>query len=203
MTSSSEQLNTRSGGGAGYVRTVKLLKCGNRFGSERDHIPIQRHLFGRCEKVKNVMAERLVCLDTTVLIKYLTPDEQEEAATRIVQDALEDGTRIVAPTWAWAEVGSVLRKKMRAGLLLVTETDAIWEAFLDLPIDFIEMQTLRRRTWEIAAHYTLPTLYDAAFLAGTELVDAAPDAVREFWTADQALLVRLAIDRPAYVHQLV
>lgn len=55
------------------------------------------------------MSDRTLCLDTSILIKYLTPDEQEEAATTLVLGALQDGSRLVAPAWAWAEVGSVLR----------------------------------------------------------------------------------------------
>ena len=65
------------------------------------------------------MTEEIQCLDTSVLIKFLVAEEPEElgdAVQRLVLRVLLNG-RLVAPAWAWAEVGSVLRKKVRMGLL--------------------------------------------------------------------------------------
>lgn len=148
------------------------------------------------------MAERLVCFDTNIYIKYLTPDEQEEAATRLVLTALQGKALIVAPSWARAEVGSVLRKKVRARLLRQDEADVLWTAFLNLPIDFVDLPALWTRAWEIAARYELPTLYDAAFLACTEVVGLPTGVVREFWTADHELLRQLRVSTPTYVREL-
>lgn len=148
------------------------------------------------------MSNRTLCLDTSVLIKYLTPDEQEEAATSLVLGALQDGSRLVAPAWAWAEVGSVLRKKVRMGLLELEEAHQLWTAFQNLPIEYAETPELRARTWEIAGRYGLPTLYDAAFLACTETATAPEGAPVEFWTADTVLLRQLGDHKPAYVKSL-
>ena len=52
------------------------------------------------------------CLDTSIFIKYLCPDEQEEKATELVINALSE--RLVLPGFAWAEIASVLRKKVRS-----------------------------------------------------------------------------------------
>ncbi len=49
------------------------------------------------------------CLDTSVFIKYLCPDEQEDLATELVSNAIFQ--RLVAPSFLWAEIASVLRKK--------------------------------------------------------------------------------------------
>src|SRR5436305_1103740 len=103
------------------------------------------------------VVDRVVCLDTSVLIKYLAPDEQDEAATRLVADVLQTDARLVAPSWVWAEVGSVLRKKIRARLLQPDDAAAIWSAFLDLPIEYVDLPALRARAWEIAGRDGLPT----------------------------------------------
>lgn len=148
------------------------------------------------------MAERVVCLDTSVLVKYLTPEEGEEAATDLVLGALQGEVSLIAPALAWAEVGSVLRKKLRAGLLETAEAQGLWAAFLKLPIEFVDMPALRTRAWEIAGQHGLATLYDAAFLACVEVTAASGIAGCEFWTADSQLLRHLGPRTPAYVRQL-
>ena len=152
--------------------------------------------------MKGAAAERIVCLDTSVVVKYLVPDEQDEAATALVLDALRAECRLVAPAFVWAEVGSVLRKKVRAGLLQPDEARDLWIAFLALPFEFVQSPALVARAWTIAELYGLPTLYDAAFLACAEAAPGPDWAVRELWTADRALLARLAEKRPEYVREL-
>lgn len=143
------------------------------------------------------MSERIWCLDTSVVIKYLTPDEQEEAVTRLVAQALTDEVRLVAPSWAWAEVGSVLRKKVRAGLLMPDEAAGLFAQYRRLPIEDVHGAPLAERSWEMAARLELPTLYDAAFLAVLEVVPASPGAERVLWTADRVLLQKV---RPAVTY---
>jgi predicted nucleic acid-binding protein len=87
-------------------------------------------------------------------------------------------------------------------LLQPDDAVAIWLAFLDLPIEYVDLPGLRVRAWEIAERTELPTLYDAAFLACTEVAPADEPAAREFWTADAELLDYLGVNRPAYVRQL-
>ncbi len=150
------------------------------------------------------MPERLLCLDTSVLVKYLTPDEQDAAASALVESALVGGARLVAPTFLWTEVGSVLRKKVRARLLEPDEARALWQAFLHLPIEYLDLPDMRSRAWELADRFELATLCDAAFLACTELAseDDAADTTPEFWTADDVLLRQLVSGPPAYVRRL-
>jgi len=103
------------------------------------------------------------CIDTSVFIKYLCPDEQEGAATELVGWALSG--RIVIPCFAWAEIASVLRKKIRSGLLTEGEAGQLYSAFGELPIDYVDGEDIRERAWEMARMYGLLTLYDAVFLA--------------------------------------
>jgi len=151
------------------------------------------------------VVEQVLCLDTSVIIKYLTleePVEEAEQAIELIHTAQSDTVQLVAPAFAWAEVGSVLRKKVRTNKLTVSEADSLWQFFATLPIDYIDSQQLRNRAWEIAHIYQLPTLYDAAFLASLEVALAPESATREFWTADRVLLNSLGSARPAYVKEL-
>ena len=150
------------------------------------------------------MAEAAVCFDTGVWVKSLVaeePLEQSEAAARLVLRALA-ADHIVAPSFAWAEIGSVLRKKVRQGALAADQADELWSRFNSLPIEFTETADLRAAAWEIAGRYALPTLYDAAFLACMEVMAAQQGTTGIFWTADRELLRALGTRRPPYVRVL-
>ncbi|TBR57512.1 twitching motility protein PilT [Westiellopsis prolifica IICB1] len=140
------------------------------------------------------MTEAL-CIDTSVMMKYLCPDEQTSEAIALITNALTQQTRLVAPYFAWAEVGSVLRKKVRLKLLTSTEAQQLYTAYISLPIDYIDSEILRLEAWQLAEQYGMPTLYDAVFLACAKTESA------DFWTADDAML-NLCSPRPAYVYRL-
>jgi len=141
---------------------------------------------------------RALCLDTSVLIQYLVPEEFQPQAEALVLEAVEAAVRLVAPAFVWAEIGSVLRKKIRIGLLSTEEALGCFDDFCQLPIDYIDTAQIRARAWEIAEQYQMPTLYDAAFLACAE--SAGADC--QFWTADKTLLNQLAPARLNYVREL-
>lgn len=150
------------------------------------------------------MAEGIVCLDTGVWVKSLVveePLEHSEAAARLVVRALA-ADRLVAPSFAWAEIGSVLRKKVRQGRLVPDQAGELWSRYISLPIEFTETPAMRATAWEIAARYALPTLYDAAFLACLEIRVAEGGAEGVFWTTDHELLRALGTRRPPYVRVL-
>jgi len=148
------------------------------------------------------VTERLACLDTSVLISYLIPEEQTGEAIALLGALAGSDVSLVAPAFAWAEVGSVLRKKMRRGAVLSAEAEEAWQRFVRLPIAFIDTMHVRARAWELAQHFGLPTLYDAAFLAVTEVGLAGEVTAREFWTADLELVRDLTPVRPIYVRVL-
>ncbi|MBE9037234.1 type II toxin-antitoxin system VapC family toxin [aff. Roholtiella sp. LEGE 12411] len=138
---------------------------------------------------------RVLCLDTSVWIPYLVPEVYQPQARNLVAEALSLSISLVVPAFAWTEVGSVLRKKTRMGVITTEEALGFFEDFCELPINYIEEEAIRTRSWEIAEQYGLATLYDAAFLACAESASA------EFWTADAALVKQL-IPRPAYLREL-
>lgn len=130
-----------------------------------------------------------VCLDSSVLVKLLTPESLSGAAAALVSP----GTEVFAPAFAWAEVGSALIWKVRSGRLSVAEADAAWDAFLRLRVVFMQDDNVARRAWEMARALELPTLYDAAFFAVAEL---APGGPHPFYTADARLIEALAGRHP-------
>jgi len=140
---------------------------------------------------------RALCLDTSVLIQYLVPEGLQVQAEALVLEVVENAVRIVAPAFAWAEIGSVLRKKISAGLITAEEAQGCFDDFCQLPIEYIDTEQIRAKAWEIAEQYQLPTLYDAAFLACTESAGVGS----QFWTADKTLLNQLG-QRLAYVREL-
>ncbi len=98
---------------------------------------------------------KVLCLDSSVLIPYLTPEDHSEKAELLLLDAISSCYRLVVPNFAWAEVGSVLRKKVRRGVLTSEESEACFKDFQLLPLEFIEQADVRNKAWAIAAQYTI------------------------------------------------
>lgn len=119
------------------------------------------------------------------------------AARALVERGLNAAEQLVAPAWCWAEVGTALRKKVARRLISEEEAEMLWVEYAGLPIEYVGGPELQRSSWQTARRYGLPTLYDAAFLACTEITGAT-----EFWTADRELLRRLGDRRPGYVREL-
>ncbi len=140
----------------------------------------------------------VVCLDAGVWVKALAAEELSAEAAHVLADSIENGG-LVAPAFCWAEVGSVLRKKVRNRDLSAMEAAEAWTDFRAMPIIFVDTPELRSRAWELAERYAQATLYDAAYLACIELVEGSS---RTFWTADDALLTNLGSRCPRYVRHL-
>lgn len=147
-----------------------------------------------------VRVAELVVFDSSVLLKLFILEEDSDTAAQLVTQHLEAHDHVVAPSWAWAEVGSTLARRLRARATPEPEAMTSWRRFLELPIDYLDDRAIRERTWEIARAFDLPTLYDAAFMAVTEVAPGPPE--RSFWTADEDLVRRLGRRRPAYVRLL-
>lgn len=146
------------------------------------------------------MTNDYACLDTSFLVTALIYEESGpltyEAMRRL--EELTAHAMLVAPSFAWAEFGSTLRKKVRQGMQprIAEET---WATFLTLPILYVDSLALRDRSWAIASQYRLPTLYDASFLACSELAMEQGAGSVEFWTADLRLVHQLGSAPPAYL----
>ncbi|MFN0073713.1 MAG: type II toxin-antitoxin system VapC family toxin [Chloroflexota bacterium] len=147
------------------------------------------------------MTERAVCLDTSLIIKALVDEEpivDSELARTTLREAFSTGL-VLAPSFAWAEVGSVLRKKVRQSLLsaeLATET---WSEYRSLPFQFIDDALVRERAWQISSEFQFATLYDACFMACCEVSAERLRAPVNLLTFDRVLLDQLRGTRCDYV----
>lgn len=143
-----------------------------------------------------------ICLDSSVLVKVLTPEEDSDRATALLQKTIKDRQVIVLPSFAWAEIGTVLRKKRRKGDLTLAEADELLQEFQQFPgLEYLQDEFVIERSWKISRYFDLPTLYDAAFLAVAEIVAERTREPCQYWTADEKLVNHLN-GRKDYVHRL-
>ena len=133
-----------------------------------------------------------ICLDSSVLVKVLVPEEDSDRATALLQKIIESRQLIVLPAFAWAEIGTVLRKKHRKGVLTTTEADELWQEFRQFPgIEYLTDDSVMDHAWKISRYFDFPTLYDAAFLAVAEIIAERTGETCEYWTADEKLVNQL------------
>jgi len=143
-----------------------------------------------------------ICLDTSVLIKVLVEETDSDLAVALFRRVIAKRQVVVLPAFAWAELGTVLRKKCRKGELTIEEADDLWSKFREFPeIMYLEHRAVQERAWLISRRFDLPTLYDAAFLAVAEVVAEKTGEVCEYWTVDEKLVNLLGGQR-AYVRWL-
>lgn len=132
---------------------------------------------------------RYICIDSSVLIKIFIKEEDSCRAKVLLKKVVEDNQIILLPAFAWAEVGTIIRKKARAGIITTREADEMWFGFRQLPgIKYLEDELVAHQAWKISRSFDLPTLYDAAFLAVAETITLKTGDVCEFWTADEKLI---------------
>jgi predicted nucleic acid-binding protein len=131
---------------------------------------------------------KYICLDSSVIIKILLNEELSKKAETLFYNILENDQTIVLPDFAWAEIGSVLRKKVRFDSLEAENADKIWDSFLNIgAIEYVSNDTISETAWEISKTEDLPTIYDAAFVAVAKLF-SNKESICELWTADEKLL---------------
>jgi len=129
-----------------------------------------------------------ICLDSSVVIKFLTWEEDSEKAVKLFENILDSHKTIVLPNFAWSEIGSVLRKKIRSGSISIDEGNELWQSFIDLGIiQYIHNTEIMKMAWNICNIENLPTLYDAAYIATAKL-HTTGESICEFWTADERLI---------------
>jgi predicted nucleic acid-binding protein len=79
------------------------------------------------------------------------------------------------------EVADALYRYRELGYMTSTAAELAFKAVLSLELDLDGEPELHRRALELANRFSLPTAYDAHYLALAELLEG------EFWTADAGL----------------
>ncbi|GBF31951.1 nucleic acid-binding protein [Desulfocucumis palustris] len=129
-----------------------------------------------------------ICIDSSVLIKLLVNEEGSEEASALMEKVIGQRMAVVLPDFAWAEVGTVLRKKAARKLITREQAEIAWEAFYSFGVlTFINDVAVMRAAWRIAEKEKLSTLYDAAYLAVAEIISRQDEEECQFWTADERL----------------
>ncbi len=98
------------------------------------------------------------CIDTSVWIPYLVPETLQPQARNLIVPLLTSNERLVAPAFAWTEVGSVLRKKVRLGAITVAQAEGFYDDFCQMPVDYLDSNAIRAKTWAIAQQFSLANL---------------------------------------------
>lgn len=130
-----------------------------------------------------------ICLDSSVMLKLLVNEVDSDKAAGLMDSIVSNRQTVVLPDFAWAEVGTVLRKKAARKMITQEQAEIAWEAFNSIGIlMFLNDLTIMRAAWKIASKENLPTLYDAAYLAVAEIISRQSGEVCEFWTADERMV---------------
>lgn len=92
-----------------------------------------------------------ICLDSSVLIKLLAKEEGTDKAASLMEMVVNEKMTVVLPDFAWAEVGTVLRKKVARELISMEQAETAWESFNSLGvITFINDISVMQAAWRIA-----------------------------------------------------
>ena len=135
-----------------------------------------------------------VCVDASVLIHWLVPQQLEPTAYELMDGWIEDGEEIVGPALLLSEVVSVLRRQVHRGVLDAEDADRMVWLVLRLGIRRVDNVMLYRRAYEIATRYGHSRAYDAHYVAAAEQEGC------QLWTADRALFESLRTDHPKVWH---
>ena len=106
-----------------------------------------------------------ICLDASVVLKLLIFESGSEEAVEWL--GTHEG-ELIAPTFLFAEVASVLQRKVRMGDVTVEERKDALEALESIRIRPIWEPSLIRRAITLADEIGQPTIYDTIYLAVAE-----------------------------------
>lgn len=135
-----------------------------------------------------------VCVDASVLIRWLVPQQADPFVYELVDGWIEDGVELVGPALLFSEVISVLRLQAHKGTMDAEDVDRIVWLFLRLGIRRIDNFTLYRRAFELATRFGHARAYDAHYLAAAEQEGC------DLWTADGPLYESVRRELPGVNH---
>jgi len=120
------------------------------------------------------------CVDASVIVKLALKGEPHRVTTRrLVRESIAAGIELIAPPLFESEVDTVIRKRVIAGKLSLTDAHKAYSILDRGPVHIATHPNLRQRARDIAERFNLPTVYDATYAALAELRGC------DFWTADK------------------
>jgi predicted nucleic acid-binding protein len=124
----------------------------------------------------------VICIDASVIISLLLPEELSNRAGDLVQQWRADGEELVAPQWLMAEVPSALRRAVYTGRTSAAEAEEALESFLQMPVRLIEFAPLLRDAWRWGIALNTPRIYDMFYLALADQFDC------DLWVVEKKLV---------------
>jgi predicted nucleic acid-binding protein len=121
-----------------------------------------------------------LCVDANLVIR-LVADPRDESVRRLWEQWDAEKRQLAAPTLLYYEVSNGLYRYQVQGFLSASAMRLALQAALSLPLHLYGDVELHWRALDLAARFSLPTIYDAHYLALAERLGG------EFWTADRRL----------------
>ncbi|PIG92863.1 type II toxin-antitoxin system VapC family toxin [Gloeocapsopsis sp. IPPAS B-1203] len=106
----------------------------------------------------------LLVIDSSVLAKWLFPEPLHSQARTVCQDWESSKVELIAPNLIFVEVGNIIWKKQRLGLITQEEATSSIFDLLDLEIPTVESQVILAEAYSLAERLDR-TVYDALYLA--------------------------------------
>jgi predicted nucleic acid-binding protein len=137
-----------------------------------------------------------VCVDASLAVKVVVTEPDSDKADALFDEWASAGQQLVAPAFFEVETDSILRQKVVLRRDLTAEqAEAAFAKLQALPIQQVSVSEHRQRAWRIATEFGFATVYDATYLALSEVRGC------EFWTADERLYNQVK-DKLAFVKWL-
>lgn len=134
-----------------------------------------------------------ICVDASLVLTLLLPDDRTPSAEYRWQTWAEDDTDIVAPPLFFSEVISVLREGVHHRRISPDRGDGLFREFLELGVQTVTPDGLYDRVWRLAKPRNLARAYDAHYLAVADALGC------ELWTADRRLFGTVGVSWPRLV----
>ncbi|MDD5190546.1 MAG: type II toxin-antitoxin system VapC family toxin [Dehalococcoidales bacterium] len=121
------------------------------------------------------------CLDASVAVPWLLPNQQDARADALLLKLLDSKTDLVAAPFFNAEVTSAIRLRVFLKQITLAEGESAFQRFMALEVNQFNHPSLDQVAWELAKKYNTIRTYDMYYLAVAELLDCA------LWTNDKRL----------------
>lgn len=126
----------------------------------------------------------MICVDASVAVKWIVADDEErvDLAGALLENHLSRGEELIAPPLIVSEVANTLHRRLLKYPLPLEWAERALETFLSVPIVIQARESLIQDAMRIAAHFRLPAIYDAQYLALAQYVGC------DLWTDDLKLI---------------
>lgn len=124
----------------------------------------------------------MLCVDASLVLMLLLPDEASEVTETLWARWEEDGTVILGPALLYAEVPSVLRRVVYLGRISREEGDQAFETFCNMGITVSARPDLHLIAWDLAKAHDRSRVYDSFYLAAAQAEGC------DLWTGDRRLV---------------